>query len=250
MPMKTIAVIPARLGSTRLARKVLADIHGKPLIWHVWNRVKQAKHLDQIYIATDSPEVEHVALAWGAQVLMTSPDCQSGTERIASVLDQIEGDLILNVQGDEPLVSHTMLDDLVKRWKSSPCDLITPVFPIHDAQEIQNPNIVKVARAYDGRALYFSRNAVPYVRDEAPQNWLNISQFWGHIGVYGYRRDVLAKYKELPVSPLEQSERLEQLRFLEAGYIFQTIETDYRPLAVDVADDLEKVRALLAQDHA
>lgn len=247
--MFTIALIPARLGSTRLARKVLADIYGKPLIWHVWQRVKQAHRLDAVFIATDSPEVEQIALSWGAQVIMTSPTCQSGTERIASVVDQIQGDLILNVQGDEPLVSPVMLDALVERWQVEPSDLITPVFAIHEIEELHNPNIVKVARTASGRALYFSRSPIPYLRDVPPDNWLTANRFWGHIGVYGYRRDVLAQFNQLPASALEKSESLEQLRFLDAGYTIQTVETDYRPVAVDVADDLEKVRALLDPHH-
>lgn len=243
--MKSIAMIPARLGSTRLPRKVLADIHGKPLIWHVWNRVKQATTFDAIYIATDADEVRHAAESWGAQVLMTSPDCRSGTERIASVIDQLDADLIVNVQGDEPLVSPTMLDDLVRSWQQKPTELITPIFRIDSRDDLMSPNIVKVARAGDGTALYFSRSTIPYVRDLPPDQWIEKYQFWGHIGVYGYRRDVLAAYPSLPVTILEQMEQLEQLRFMDAGYRFNTFVTDYHPIAVDVAADLERVRNLL-----
>ncbi len=242
---KTIAVIPARLSSTRLPRKVLADIHGHPLIWHVWQRVKQANKIDQVYIATDSDEVKQVAEAFGARVLMTSPECQSGTERIASLIDQLDADLILNVQGDEPLVDPGMLDALVDRWQSVPCELITPVFPIKTLEELQSPNVVKVARASDGRALYFSRSPIPYLRDIPFDSWLQHGTFWGHIGVYGYNRAVLTQFYELPDSPLEKTEKLEQLRFLEAGYSFQTVETEYRPNSVDIADDLERVRRLI-----
>lgn len=243
--MTTTAVIPARIGSTRLARKVLADIRGKPLIWHVWNRVSQATSLDAIYVATDSEEVRDVVEAWGGQVMMTSPDCRSGTERIASLIDRLDADLIVNVQGDEPLVSPQMLNALVERWHQQPSDLITPVFEIHALDEIVNPNIVKVARAASGEALYFSRSPIPYVRDLPQDQWLHNFQFWGHIGVYGYRREVLAAYHELPVSVLEQMEQLEQLRFLNAGYRFTTFETTYRPIAVDVQADLDRVRGII-----
>lgn len=243
--MKTFAVIPARLGSTRLPRKVLADIHGKPLIWHVWNQVQQAKSFDAVYIATDADEVCAVVAGWGGNVLMTSSECRSGTERIASLVDQLQADLIVNVQGDEPLVSPTMLDDLVRTWKQTPSDLITPVFPIESFEDLTNPNIVKVARTADSTALYFSRSTIPYVRDFPQAQWLEQQRFWGHIGVYGYRRDVLAAYPSLPVTALEQAEQLEQLRFLEAGYRFKTFVTDYHPIAVDVAADLERVRNLL-----
>ena len=243
--MTVVAAIPARLGSTRLARKVLADIHGKPLIWHVWNQVKQAKQFDVVYVATDSDEVRTVAEAFGAQVLMTSPDCRSGTERIASVVDMVDAELIVNVQGDEPLVSPTMLDALVQAWKNKPADLITPIVQLTTLEDVLNPNLVKVARSLSGEALYFSRSPIPFVRDLPKESWLEQHQFWGHIGVYGYQREVLKAYPSLPVSRLELAESLEQLRFLDAGYRFQTVETDYRPVAVDVLDDLLRVRGLI-----
>lgn len=244
--MKTIAVIPGRLSSSRLPRKVLADINGYPLIWHVWHRVLQTNNIDQVWITTDSEEVKVVAEAFGAQVLMTSPDCQSGTERIASVVDLLDADLILNVQGDEPLVDPLMLDSLVETWLISPCDLITPVYPIQTVTELESPNVVKVVRSSTGRAIYFSRTPIPYLRDFPFDYWLDNNQFWGHIGVYGYRREVLLNYHKLPKSQLEDLERLEQLRFLDAGYQILTVETGYRPNSVDVAEDLERVRKILA----
>lgn len=241
-----IAIIPARLGSTRLPRKVLADIHGKPLIRHVWERVCQATRLDAVYLATDAEEVRAAAEGWGAKVLMTSPDCRSGTERLADCLDHVQADLVINVQGDEPLVDPAMLDALVAVWQEGQPDLITPIFRITAAEDLTNQNVVKVARTAAGQALYFSRNAIPFVRDAPPELWLARQAFWGHIGVYGYRREVLAAYPKLPISALEQAEQLEQLRFLEAGFQFQTVETSYRPIAVDVADDLERVRSILS----
>lgn len=243
--MKSVAIIPARLSSTRLPRKVLADIHGHPLIWHVWRHVCQAGSINQVYIATDSDEVHKVARAFGAEVLMTSPDCSSGTERIASVIDQLDADLILNVQGDEPFVDPAMLDAMVEQWQAAPCDLITPVFRINNQEELSSPNVVKVARASDGRALYFSRSPIPYLRDIPVESWLENGEFWGHIGVYGYARAVLESYSTMPESHLEQMEKLEQLRFLEAGYQIQTIPTGYRPNAVDTLEDLERVKAIL-----
>lgn len=242
---RIIIVIPARLGSTRLPNKVLADISGHPLIWHVWQRVSRVKSAVQIIIATDAEQVSQVATAFGAKVMMTSSDCQSGTDRIASLLPQLACDFILNVQGDEPLIDPLMLDSLIARWQEQPCDLLTPVFRIRDGVDLHNPNIVKVARTQDGRALYFSRSPIPFVRDLPPDRWLEANLFWGHIGVYGYRPEILAAYPSLPISPLERVEKLEQLRFLEAGYVFHTVETSYRPIAVDVVEDLEKVRKLL-----
>lgn len=248
--MRFLVVIPARLGSTRLPRKVLADIHGHPLIWHVWQRVRQAQHIAEVHVATDSPEVQAVVEAFGGQVLMTSPDCRSGTERLATCLDRVDAEYIINVQGDEPLVDPAMLDALVARWEEAPADLITPVFRIRALEEVFNPNIVKVARASSGEALYFSRSPIPFVRDLPQEEWLSRHTFWGHVGVYGYRRDVLEAYPSLPVSPLEAAESLEQLRFLDAGYRFQTVETDYRPIAVDVPADLDRVRQILASSGA
>lgn len=205
----------------------------------------QARNIDDVVIATDSPEVVQVIAAWGGKALLTDPACQSGTERIASILDQLDADLILNVQGDEPLVDPDMLDALITSWVSIPCDLITPVYRITSVEDLNNPNVVKVARAQNGRALYFSRSPIPYMRDYPQEEWLTHQPFWGHIGVYGYRKEVLAKYAKLPSSPLQTAESLEQLRFLEAGYTFQTIETTYHSIAVDTLSDLEKVRRIL-----
>lgn len=248
--MKTSAVIPARLASSRLPRKVLVDIQGHPLVWHVWSQVSKTKLIDNIYIATDSEEVKQVGESFGANVLLSDPNCQSGTERIASILSQIPGDRILNVQGDEPFVDPVMLDGLIEHWNNNPADLITPIFKISSSSELFNPNIVKVARAADCHALYFSRSPIPFIRDYPQDQWLDHVTFWGHIGVYGFQRSVLEKYYELPASDLEPLERLEQLRFLEAGYVFQTFETTYRPLAVDVKDDLDQVREIFARGKA
>ncbi len=243
---KVSVVIPARLGSTRLPGKVLADICGKPLLRHVWDRVSRMRRATETLIATDSEQVLEAAKSWGARAVMTSPECRSGTERIASILGQLKGDFIVNVQGDEPLIEPDLLDALIERWERTPCDLVTPVRRITDPAQVSNPNVVKVVRAQDGRALYFSRSAVPYVRDAQPAQWLERATFWGHIGVYGYTRAVVEKYLALPVSPLETAESLEQLRFVDAGYVFQTVETAYHPVAVDTPEDLERVRAHMA----
>ena len=138
-----------------------------------------------------------------------------------------------------------MLDALVSKWMSAPCDLITPVYRITDADDLTNPNIVKVARAQDGLALYFSRSPIPYVRGWPVEEWPKHQAFWGHTGVYGYRKEVLEGYARLPAGSLQQAESLEQLRFLEAGYSFQTVETTYRSVAVDTQEDLERVRRML-----
>lgn len=243
--MIIVAIIPARLASTRLPRKVLADIHGKPLIWHVWNRVKQVKSFSDVYIATDADEVRDVMEAFGANVLMTPAEARSGTERLVYCLDRIEADLVVNVQGDEPLIDPHMLDSLARHWSQTPSDLVTPIFPITSIDDVMNPNIVKVIRNERGEIAYFSRSPIPYVRDLPQDQWLKKADYWGHIGVYGYRPSVLKAYLDLPVTMIEQAEQLEQLRFLNAGYTFQSVETDYRSIAVDVQSDLDHVRNLI-----
>ena len=248
--MITIAVIPARLGSTRLPRKVLADLNGRPLLWYVWNQVCQSQQISVVYVATDSEEVRGVVESWGGQVLMTSPKCRSGTERVAECLGYLNADLILNIQGDEPLIDPAMLDALVDSWRLKPADVITPICPIRSLEELCDPNVVKVARSTNGFAIYFSRSPIPFLRDVLLNQWLNTQTFWGHIGVYGYSPDALAAYATLPASTLELAERLEQLRFLEAKYSILTMETKYRSVAVDTSKDLERVQAILSEHTA
>lgn len=239
------AVIPARFASTRLPGKMLADIHGRPLLWHVWSRVSQARLLDELYIATDSDQIRQAVESWGGQVLMTSPDCRSGTERIASILPQLSARLIVNVQGDEPTIDPQILDALVTAWQAGGRDILTPVYELNSIEDLLNPNVVKVARTQTGRALYFSRSPIPFVRDLPVERWLERGPFWGHVGVYAYPRDVLEAYQRIPPSSLESVESLEQLRYLEAGYTIQTITSDYRPVAVDTPVDLERVRQMM-----
>jgi 3-deoxy-manno-octulosonate cytidylyltransferase (CMP-KDO synthetase) len=244
MKPECVAIIPARLASTRLPGKVLIDIHGKPMLWHVWQRVCQARHIAAVYVATDSPEVQEAVKQWGGNALMTSPACCSGTERIASIIDTIAGDFVINVQGDEPLIAPAMLDKMIEYWHTMVCDLITPIYRITNLDDLQNPNIVKVARAANGRALYFSRSPIPHTRDYPQAHWLDRTAYWGHVGVYGYSRTILQEYPTLPEGALEVVEKLEQLRLLESGYHIQTIETNYHPVAIDTEADLQRVRAL------
>ena len=237
--------IPARLASTRLPRKVLLDLGGKPVVQHVWERAKKVKQAKRVVIVTDAEEVAQVARNFGAEVLMTSPDCPSGTARISSVLDKLEGDFFINIQGDEPFIDPVLLDDLITCWKKTQCSLVTAVSKITQIERLQSPNVVKVVRAENGEALYFSRSAIPFFRGKETKDWLNNFTYWSHIGVYGYNRAALASYPQLSATTLESVESLEQLRFLAHGYKFQTIETHYHPVAIDTADDLEAARKLL-----
>jgi 3-deoxy-manno-octulosonate cytidylyltransferase (CMP-KDO synthetase) len=221
------------------------DLGGKPVVQHVWERAKKVKQSERVVIVTDAEEVAQVARNFGAEVLMTSPDCPSGTARISSVLDKLEGDFFINIQGDEPFIDPVLLDDLITCWKKTQCSLVTAVSKITQIERLQSPNVVKVVRAENGEALYFSRSAIPFFRGKETKDWLNNFTYWSHIGVYGYNRAALARYPQLSATALESVESLEQLRFLAHGYKFQTIETHYHPVAIDTADDLEAARKLL-----
>jgi len=244
--MSAIAAIPARMKSTRFPGKVLADIHGKPMLQYVYEGVSQADQISEVWVITDSQQVYDIASSWGARVLMTSEDCPSGTARIASVADQLQADIVVNVQGDEPLITGQVINTLVTSLQDSNADVATPVYKITSMEDVNNPNVVKVVRSEDHRALYFSRSPIPHVRDLKPAEWLSAAPFWGHAGVYAYRRNVLIDYLRLPEGLMERAEKLEQLRLLEAGRQFLTVEIDYRPEAVDTPEDLEKVKNIVS----
>ncbi|MDR2862964.1 MAG: 3-deoxy-manno-octulosonate cytidylyltransferase [Puniceicoccales bacterium] len=246
--MSVTIAIPARLASTRLPRKVLLDLGGKPVVQHVWERVKKMRSADRVVVLADGDEVAAAARAFGAEVLLTAPECPSGTARLASVLDQLPGDFFLNVQGDEPCIEPDLLDALVARWRETQCELVTAVARITEAAKLANPNVVKVVRGENGRAVYFSRSPVPFRRGVPVADWLadGTVPYWSHIGVYGYARATVAGYAALPVTRIEQIESLEQLRFVEHGKVFQTVETGYHPVSIDTAEDLEKARALFS----
>jgi 3-deoxy-manno-octulosonate cytidylyltransferase (CMP-KDO synthetase) len=243
--MKATIVIPARLASSRLPRKVLADIAGKPLVQHVYERAtKAAAH--QVLVATDSEEVRRTVEEFGGTAILTDPDLPSGTARIASIIDRISSEIIVNVQGDQPLVEPDLIAQIIKTFSDTPADIVTPVWRITDNTDLVDPGIAKVVRGHDGQALYFSRSPIPYVRDIPVSDWLQKTVFWGHYGIYGYRRQVLVDFKtSIPPGPLEEAEKLEQLRFLESGYSIYTVETGYRQVAVDTAEDLARVRRMM-----
>jgi 3-deoxy-manno-octulosonate cytidylyltransferase (CMP-KDO synthetase) len=215
------------------------------MLWHVFRGVSKAERISAIWILTDSTEVFQAASSWGAKTIMTPEDCPSGTARIASVIDQLDADIIINVQGDEPLMESSVVDTMVASLENSTADVVTPVYRIDSPEDIANLNINKVVRAMDDTALYFSHSPIPHVRDEPIENWASLAPFWGHVGVYGYRRSVLEEYGGLSEGKLERVEKLEQLRLLEAGKKILTVEIDYHPLGVDVPADLERVKELI-----
>lgn len=247
--MKVVAVIPARWQSTRMKGKVLADINGKPMIQHVWERVKQAHAVDEVIIAVDKERVLKVVESFGARAVFTSPEQPSGTDRIAEVANSVEADVFVNVQGDEPLVHPLMIDELARIFEyERNVQMATLVKRIHVRDDVTNPNVVKCVVDRKGFALYFSRSPIPYIRDHGGQDLADVSgRYFKHIGLYSYTKDFLFTYTNLPKSRLESDEKLEQLRVLEHGYKIKTIETQYDTIGVDTEEDIEKVREILKQ---
>jgi 3-deoxy-manno-octulosonate cytidylyltransferase (CMP-KDO synthetase) len=246
------------LQSSRLPNKVLADIGGKPMIQRVLERCRESTAVDAVVLCTDSQELQQRAAVWGFPVLMTAESCSSGSDRIASVADalmalawrdatpQAEQTAVINVQGDQPFIDPQVIDAMAAKFRRldpAPA-VVTPVYGLKPAT-VHNPNVVKTLLAHDGRALYFSRSAIPHVRDVDPAEWHRHTTFWGHVGMYGFRGDVLAAWNQLPASPLEDLERLEQLRLIEAGLTIATFEVQGTSLSVDTAEQLEQARAMV-----
>lgn len=240
--MKIIGVIPARWASTRFQGKVLAEIHGKPMLQHVWERAQQSRHLNDLLIACDDEKVLKTAKQFKAKAVLTSKDHPSGTDRIAEAVQNLQADIIVNIQADEPLIHPSMIDDLAQAlMEDSSCGMATVIKRIDNEKDLNNPNVVKVVIDQKGYALYFSRLAIPYNREN--KNFLGI-EYYKHLGIYAYRKDFLFTFKNLPKSKLEEVEQLEQLRALEAGYKIKTVKTDRDTIGVDTPEDLKKVEAL------
>jgi 3-deoxy-manno-octulosonate cytidylyltransferase (CMP-KDO synthetase) len=242
--MMVVAVIPARYGSTRLPAKPLADICGKPMIQWVYEKAKQSMLCTRVCVATDDERVASVVRAFGGEVIMTSPDIQSGTDRMAAVAAQIPGDIFVNVQGDEPLIDGEAIDLAIEPVMKGKFDLTSLRVPVKSIEDLENKNVVKVICDDHNRALYFSRYPIPYSRvtpDLAKAPFL-CSQ---HVGIYVYRRDVLAKVSALPPTDLERAESLEQLRAMKAGISIGVFLANFDSVGVDTIEDLEKVRRIL-----
>lgn len=238
MPSRTLGVIPARFASSRFPGKALAPLAGKPIIQHVFERASLARYLHKVIIATDDERIRDAARLFGAPVRMTRADHLSGTDRVAEVAESENAGVVVNIQGDEPLLDPEAIDSAVLALTSDPCiEMATLAKRIEDPAEISDPNVVKVVADLSGDAIYFSRTAIPYVRDGRAAHYK-------HIGLYVYRRDFLLAYSGLPVGPLEQAERLEQLRALENGHRIRVVETSYESFGVDTAQDLERVALL------
>jgi 3-deoxy-manno-octulosonate cytidylyltransferase (CMP-KDO synthetase) len=237
--MRIVAVIPARLASTRLPGKVLRPIAGVPMLGWVYRAALACPQLDQVLIATDSSEVVAYADSQGWPSLMTSPDLPSGTDRVHAVAAVVDADIYVNIQGDEPLVRREHIDALLRPFALTGAEVTTLSTPCSPA-EIDDPNAVKVVTANDGRALYFSRATIPYIRGTAmaPHK---------HLGLYAYRKGALSRFAGLPPSPLESAERLEQLRLLENGIDIYVEHTTFATIGVDTEEDLLAAEQVLRQ---
>lgn len=247
--MKIVAVIPARWHSTRLKEKILADINGKPMIQHVWERVSRAHEVDEVVVAVDREKVLKVVESFGGKAVFTSPEQPSGTDRLAEVAATVDADVYINIQGDEPLVHPLMVDELAQVFEyERDIQMATLIKRIHKKEEVTNPNVVKVVVDRKGFALYFSRSPIPHIRQSLDAGEVDISgRYYKHVGIYSYTKDFLFTYTNLPKSILEVDEKLEQLRALEHGYKIRTIETRYDTIGVDTQEDLEKVREVLRE---
>lgn len=248
--MKTVVLIPARLGSSRLPEKVILDICGKPMVQHVYEVAKKAKSIDDVYISTDSLKVKEICESFTNNIIMTDENHQSGTDRIAQAVEDIDCDFVINVQGDEPLMDYKLIDELALILQHKNLNMVSAMHRIDSVDDLVSPNSVKVIVDKNSDAIYFSRSIIPYNRDE--QNSIlenttipSIYSYYKHIGIYGYLKNFLKDIVITEQTKLEKSEKLEQLRVLENGYKIHMIKTDYVPVGVDVQEDLEKVREML-----
>jgi 3-deoxy-manno-octulosonate cytidylyltransferase (CMP-KDO synthetase) len=236
---RIIGVIPARLASTRLPRKVLRDIAGEPMLAWVYRAAQACPQLDEVIVATDSAEVQELCDQRGWRCLLTSPDLPSGTDRLCAVSREVDADIYVNIQGDEPLLLPDHITAILALFTSADVDVTTPKVRC-TPEDIANPNAVKVVTALDGRALYFSRSTIPFDRDGTGN-----ATYWKHLGLYAYRRGALERFAALAPTELELSERLEQLRLLENGISIYVAETAHDTIGVDTEADRQRVEAIL-----
>jgi len=238
--MDAIGIIPARYNATRFEGKVLADLLGKPVVQHVWEKACQASTLSDLIIASDDQRVIEAVHNFGGKAILTSVNQPSGTDRLAEVVNPIDVKIIVNIQGDEPLLHPTMIDELVRTMQEDESiSMATVIKKIEQNEELMNPNVVKVVIDRFNNALYFSRSPIPFEKGEPSKI------FYKHLGIYAYTKDFLFTFTNLPKSNLEKAESLEQLRALENNYKIKTIETKFDTVGIDTPDDLEKARELL-----
>jgi|SRR5665213_979538 len=241
--MKTLGIIPARYASSRFPGKPLVDIDGKSMIQRVYERAEKCGNLSEVIIATDDKRIFDHVVGFHGMVVITSADHQSGTDRCAEVaLQHPEYDVIINIQGDEPYIEPEQISQLAGCFKDSNTQIATLVKKVQNELELFNPNSPKVILNNRSEAIYFSRSPLPCIRGQEEKNWLQHYTYFKHIGIYGYRADILQQVTKLPVSALEKAESLEQLRWIENGYRIKVAETEFETFAVDTPGDLEKLK--------
>jgi 3-deoxy-manno-octulosonate cytidylyltransferase (CMP-KDO synthetase) len=241
--MKILGIIPARYTSTRFPGKPLVDIAGKSMIQRVYEQAKKCVQLSEVMVATDDERIFDHVTAFGGVAVMTSSHHQSGTDRCAEVAQKHPGyDVIINIQGDEPYIDPEQITKLISCFNDPGTQIATLVKKVLRDQELHNINSPKVIINKQSEAIYFSRSPLPHIRGQEPQNWLQHFTYFKHIGIYGYRADVLQQITKLPISSLEKAESLEQLRWIENGYKIKVAETELETYAIDTPEDLEKLK--------
>lgn len=241
--MQVLGIIPARYASVRFPGKPLADIAGQPMIKRVYDRAKQANLLTDLIIATDDDRIFAAAEDFGAKVVMTSPDHQSGTDRCREVLANIGEDyeLVVNIQGDEPFIDPEQIQQIIQCFHDENTEIATLVKLITDSEELFNHNKPKVLIDDDDFAIYFSRLALPYLKDVDKSDWVNAFNFYKHIGMYAYKTDILKEVSQLKPSRLEKAEGLEQLRWIESGYKIKVAITEIEAISIDHPEDIDRI---------
>lgn len=240
--IRILGLIPARYASTRFPGKPLIDISGKSMIQRVYEQASKSSALNEVVVATDDERIKDHVESFGGKVIMTASTHQSGTDRCAEAAEKLEGfDVIINIQGDEPYIDSRQIDLLGRCFSDSSTELATLVKVIESIDELKNTNSPKVILNANSEALYFSRTPIPYIRDKDIDSWLATHTFYKHIGVYGYRADILRRITLLPVSALERAESLEQLRWLENGFKIKVAVTDIETRAIDTPEDLKNL---------
>ena len=243
--IRAVGIIPARWGATRFPGKLLADLHGMPVIGHVHRRAGACSSLSDLVVATDDTRIADAVAGIGGRAVMTSPDHTSGTDRVASVAADLDCEVVVNIQGDEPLIRPETIDSLVAVFADSEIQIATMKTHLRSSEELDSPHVVKVVCDADGDALYFSRHPIPFSRNPEVDLGHGPGMGFKHVGLYAYRRHTLLRLAQLPSSPLERAEGLEQLRFLEGGYRIRVLYTAEESVGVDTPEDLEKIRTLV-----
>lgn len=247
--MKFLGIIPARYSSSRFPGKPLAQLGGKPVIQHVYERAKQV--LTDVYVATDDERIYNVVTAFGGKAVMTQANHQSGTERACEALDKIEGkfDVVINIQGDEPFIQTEQIRMIMSCFDDEQTQIATLGIPLKSMQDVRNVNSPKIVLDINNNALYFSRSAIPFIRGIEQADWIGHYPFLKHIGLYAYRVETLHEISKLPPSSLELAERLEQLRWLQNGYRIKVCITNIETVSIDTPQDLERAKKYLKQNE-